>query len=111
MSDDEISRLASYLSQEPALRERAEHLFRDVLRAAGDFKGRATQKSVTPGDLMVEMEKLEEALLFFKGVSNKYYDVLHQLQKLMQERRVAPALALRLLEKRGTSGRPETPST
>lgn len=111
MSDDEIARLIAYLGQEPTLRERAEHLFRDVLRAAGEFKGRASQSPTSAGDLLVEMEKLEEALLFFKGLSNKYYDMLYQLQRLMQERKVAPALALRLLEKRATAGRMETPKT
>lgn len=108
MSDDEVSRLNTYLAEEPAQRERAERLFRDVLRAAGEFKGRAAQNSISAGDLLVEMEKLEEALLFFKGISNKYYDVLHQLHRLLQERKVAPALALRLLEKRVAAARAET---
>jgi len=111
MSDDPLSQLTSTLAQEPSQRERAEHLFRDVLRAAGDFKGRADPKALPTGDVMVEMEKLEEALLFFKGLSNKYYDMLFQLQRLIQERRMAPALGLRLLEKRSANARPETPKT
>lgn len=103
VSDDDIGRLTAYLGQGPSQREKAEKLFRDVLRAAGEFKTRATQQSVGAGDVMVELEKLEEALLFFKGITNKYYDVLHQLLRLMQERKVAPALALRLLEKRAAA--------
>jgi hypothetical protein len=103
VSDDDIGRLTAYLGQEPSQREKTEKLFRDVLRAAGEFKTRATQQSVGAGEVMVELEKLEEALLFFKGIANKYYDVLHQLLRLMQERKVAPALALRLLEKRAAA--------
>ncbi len=100
MSEDEIKRLHGFLGQEPAQRERAEKLFRDVLRAAGEFKQRAVQDSVNPGDILVELEKLEEALLFFKGISNRYYDTLYQMSRLLQERKLSPAQAMRLLEKK-----------
>jgi predicted translin family RNA/ssDNA-binding protein len=108
VSDDEISRVQTFLAQEPAQRERAEQLFREVLRAAGEFKNKAAQASVGPADLMVEMEKLEEALLFFKGLSNRYYDLLYQLHSMLQERKLAPAAAIRLLEKRTTAARSES---
>jgi len=100
LSEDEIGRLNSYLAQEPALRDRAEQLFRGVLRAAGEFKNRAAQNGAQPGEIMVELEKLEEALLFFKGISNKYYDTLYQMRQLLQDRKLSPAHALRLLEKK-----------
>jgi len=81
-----------------------------VLRAAGDFKNHTAQAQAgaAAAELMVEIEKLEEALLFFKGLSNKYYDVLFQLQRLLEERKVAPSLAVRLLEKCVPGARPET---
>lgn len=108
MSDDEIGRVQAFLAQEPAQRERAEQLFREVLRTAGTFKAKAAQATVGPADLMVEMEKLEEALLFFKGLSNRYYDLLFQLHSMLQERKLAPAAAIRLLEKRVSAARPES---
>jgi hypothetical protein len=108
VSDHDLERMNSLLAQEPVQRERAEKLFRDVLRAAGVFKSNAAQKDAGAGELLVEIEKLEEALLFFKGLSNKYYDVLFQLQRLLEERKMAPTVAAMLLEKRSPGARAET---
>lgn len=109
MSEDEIKRMNAYLAQEPALRDRAEQLFRGVLRAAGEFKNRAAQNNMQPAEIMVELEKLEEALLFFKGISNRYYDALYQLTQMLQERKLNPAQALRLLEKKAIQSKLEAP--
>ena len=100
MSEDEISRMNAYLSQEPAQRDRAEQLFRGVLRTTGEFKDRVAENQMTISEIMVELEKLEEALLFFKGISNKYYDALYQMNQLLQDRKLSPAHALRLMEKK-----------
>ncbi|MEE9218477.1 MAG: hypothetical protein V3U98_05365 [Acidobacteriota bacterium] len=100
MSEDEISRMNAHLSQEPAQRDRAEQLFRGVLRTTGEFKNRVAENQMTISEIMVELEKLEEALLFFKGISNKYYDALYQMNQLLQDRKLSPAHALRLLEKK-----------
>ncbi len=100
MSEDEISRMNAHLSQEPAQRDRAEQLFRGVLRTTGEFKNRVAENQMTISEIMVELEKLEEALLFFKGISNKYYDALYQMNQLLQDRKLSPAHALRLMEKK-----------
>lgn len=100
MSEDEISRMNAYLSQEPAQRDRAEQLFRGVLRTTGEFKDRVAENQMSISEIIVELEKLEEALLFFKGISNKYYDALYQMNQLLQDRKLSTAHALRLLEKK-----------